>query len=359
MRAPLAFLLLLGLGAGASAGLGQTARGTTGNGASVPGAVPGPAQGSGGSAPEQVRSLSLPVSLSGSLPGVSAPAPVPRQDVALAAPAVAPLTPAPLGQEAPPVGAAGPVGAAALQAENTALREENSRLRRSLQEKSAFVSKAVHDLKNPLTPLEGYAEMLLSNPKEPPGPDQRRHGEAILRASKRLQVILNDLLDYMRAGSEAPLRRAPVDLGSLLSQAAESLAEAARRRGVTLRLELPKDKAVISGDTGLLQRLVENLASNGVKYNKEGGSLLLSVQPAPGGYALVFSDSGRGIAEDDLPRLFAPFFRSDQARDQPGTGLGLSSVKAAAERHGGRVEVESALGRGTTFRVFLPERPRD
>lgn len=162
--------------------------------------------------------------------------------------------------------------------------------------------------------------------------------------------------------ADAPLNPARLDLAELARETASDLrrTKPAVWRNVTIELSIPESAAFVTADRGLLERLLFNLGSNGIKYNRKDGRLVIGLRPAPGGYEVTFADEGEGIAPEDLARLSTPYFRTDAARRSgvEGTGLGLASVKAAVEKHGGRLSVKSELGQGTTFTVFLPEHPR-
>lgn len=236
------------------------------------------------------------------------------------------------------------------------LRRENAELSARLEEKSRFVAKAVHDLRNPLSVILGYAQIGLMV-KEIPSAKQTRALEAITASGKRLDLLITDIMELSRAESaEAPLLRTPLDLAQLMRSAARNLEAQASLRGIRIELSVP-EKAPFQGDPKLLLRMIENLAGNGVKYNKDGGVLRLGVETRPAGYALLFSDDGVGIPPEELPQLFKPFFRASTSAGIIGTGLGLAGVKAIVDRHKGVVSVKSEPGAGTRFTVILPQTP--
>lgn len=233
------------------------------------------------------------------------------------------------------------------------LRRENAELNARLEEKSRFFAKAVHDLRNPLSVVLGYAQIGLMD-KEAPSFKQTRALEAITTSGKRLDLLISDILELSRAQSgEVPLRRAPLDIARLLREAARGLEAQAALRGIRIELSAP-EQAPFKGDPQLLLRMIENLAGNGVKYNKDGGTLRMSLEVRPACYALIFSDDGVGIPPEELPNLFKPFFRASTSAGVPGTGLGLAGVKAVVDRHKGTVSVKSEPGAGTRFTVILP-----
>jgi signal transduction histidine kinase len=243
-----------------------------------------------------------------------------------------------------------------LQARLAGLAAENAALREKLEAQDRFIKTAVHDLNNPLTMIDGHLQILLME-KDNLTPRQKADAEKALNGTRRLGGLIRAILDFARSGaSEAALKRSPLDLAALLRETADGMSARAAERRVAIELNLPASGAVVSADADLMRRLVENLVSNGIKYNKEGGRLALGLRQAEGGWELSFADEGIGIAAEDLPKLFGPFFRADNVRGKiAGNGLGLASARNIAQRHGGRIEVDSVPGRGTTFRVFIPQ----
>ncbi|MBI5597613.1 MAG: ATP-binding protein [Elusimicrobia bacterium] len=145
-----------------------------------------------------------------------------------------------------------------------------------------------------------------------------------------------------------------------MTELSENAALAAQETGVTVEVEVPAGLPPLPADRALLWRAFEHLLANGIKYNKPGGRLRVCAAQEAGRFVFTFADEGIGISPQDRPNIFTRFFRSAAVRDSiPGSGLGLSLVKAVVERHDGTVGVESEPGRGATFLVELPEaRPR-
>jgi len=219
-----------------------------------------------------------------------------------------------------------------------------------------FVVNASHELKTPVTAIQTLGEAIgVTLPGDP-----ERATSLIRRLndeSERLARLVNELLDLRRLEMAGPLERVPVDLAEVVRVVVAEQLPRAESRGVMLALEAP-ESAPVAGVKADLEAVVKNLVSNAVKYNREGGSVDVSLATETGGGAriLTVADTGIGIRHQDLPRIFERFYRVDTARSRStgGTGLGLSIVRHAVERHGGSVQVESALGEGTTFRVTLP-----
>ncbi|MCG8459514.1 MAG: ATP-binding protein, partial [Holophagales bacterium] len=179
----------------------------------------------------------------------------------------------------------------------------------------------------------------------------------ILEQCSRLEALLGDLLALARLESRGEEQRPePVDLARAARQAVEALAESARQRNVALELSLPDHLPRVPGRPEELLRLLLNLIENGIKYNRAGGRVLVTLTAGPGEVVLEVRDGGIGIPENALERIFERFYRVDKgrAREQGGTGLGLAIAKHTVRAHGGRIEVESTLGKGSTFRAHLP-----
>jgi two-component system phosphate regulon sensor histidine kinase PhoR len=239
---------------------------------------------------------------------------------------------------------------------------DTTELTRLTRVRSEFVANVSHELKTPLSAIRGYAETLGDGALDEP-PTARRFVDRILEQCRRLQALLDDLLTLSRLESpDVPVERRPVDLRRVVERSLETAAGRARERGVELAAELPDPDRPIAfeGDANNLERLLLNLLDNAIKYNRPGGDVTVRLEAEEGedGPEVVLSvtDTGLGIPASALPRIFERFYRVDKgrARDEGGTGLGLAIVKHVAQSHGGRVEVESAPGVGSTFRVHLP-----
>lgn len=247
------------------------------------------------------------------------------------------------------------------------LRERERALNAELRDVSDYrremVRTLAHELRNPVSVLFSHLELLgLETHSE----ESRRSLEAVGRAARRIEDMVADLMTL--ASVSDPDRGAgleEVDLSALVRDTSDFLVPMATRAGVELRTVVADD-LVVTGETAGLQRMVSNLLSNGVKYTPEGGRVDLDVSPATvggvEGVLLTCSDTGIGIAPAELDKVFTPFFRSSspEARRRPGTGLGLAIIERVVTGHDGTVEVESVLGDGTTFTVWLPARgPRE
>lgn len=215
-----------------------------------------------------------------------------------------------------------------------------------------FVAAASHELKTPVASIQAAAETLSHALDEDPEAAHRFVGH-LIRDSERLSRIVRDLLDLSRLESERASFE-PVRLDALAREELDRMNE--RIREAALSLEVEATPVTVNGSGEDLALLVSNLLDNAVRYTRPGGRIRVEVSPRNADARISVSDSGIGIPARDLPRIFERFYRVDRARsrDTGGTGLGLAIVKHVAEQHGGRIEAQSELGRGTTFVVTLP-----
>nr|WP_246283696.1 HAMP domain-containing sensor histidine kinase [Nocardioides perillae] len=241
---------------------------------------------------------------------------------------------------------------------DTRLLERERRLVAELQAvdryRAQLVSTVAHELRTPLSAIVGHSELALDRDGLDAG--TRDALTAVQRSAGRIDGLVRDLLALSRAGDpQAEVERLPVDLRAVVDDVHDLLGLAAAEQGVELVVE-GDPAAVVPGDATLLDRVVQNLVGNAVKYSPGGGRVTVSLRRGGGEVALAVADEGIGIAADELDRLFGEFYRSGDpaARAQPGTGLGLAIVERIVARHGGRVTVTSQPGRGSTFTVHLP-----
>jgi PAS domain S-box-containing protein len=222
------------------------------------------------------------------------------------------------------------------------------------QMKSEFVATVSHDLRAPLTFMRGYATMLpmvgTLNEK------QREFGDKIIGGVQQMTVLIDDLLDLGRIEAGVGLSRGPVRMNTIIAEVVESLLPIAANKGLRLEMDVPAAMPSLSGDATLLRQAVANLVDNAIKYTPAGGQVRLRASMEGGQFRFEVADSGQGIAPTDQTRLFEKFFRVRQrgSTQVKGSGLGLAIVKSIVERHGGRVWVESKLGKGSTFYFSLP-----
>ncbi|WP_461189265.1 ATP-binding protein [Arthrobacter sp. Z4-13] len=220
----------------------------------------------------------------------------------------------------------------------------------ALTAKDDFVSSVSHEFRTPLTSILGYVEILLDDE-----PDETQRGmlEIIRRNSERLLTLVSDLLST-RNGQLIVSPHA-VDVADLVRSSVSSALPKADASGVVLAADTPEQlEAHLDG--ARISQVLDNLVSNAIKYSPDGGNVLVSLAQEDGHLACRVSDTGMGMTPEDASEVFAKFFRTSSVRRTaiPGVGLGLPISKAIVEAHGGTIEVESALGKGTTFTFRVP-----
>ena len=227
-------------------------------------------------------------------------------------------------------------------------------LKRAEGIRSEFTANVSHELKTPLTSIKGFTDMLSSGMVASPE-DQKRFITMIGVEVDRLIDLINDILKLSELESVAIEQcEETTDILPAAREAAELLAPAAKAAGVVLTVQ--GGGAVAAVPRGRLKELLINLMENGVKYNEPGGSVAVSVSQEDGHSLITVTDTGIGIPEEAQKRVFERFYRVDKgrARKNGGTGLGLAIVKHIVQLYGGSVELESQVGKGSTFRVTLP-----
>jgi signal transduction histidine kinase len=225
---------------------------------------------------------------------------------------------------------------------------------RSLEQvKSQFMRKTSHELRSPVGAVQSLLKAA-GGQMAPDAPGRELVDRAVRRSESMLDLI-DDLLRYSRLQSATVLDRfEPVELAEIVQAASDLFRTQAEEKQV--HLEVRAESAVVSGVRDSLTDAVNNLLSNAIRYTPAGGRVSVECGCQGGRAALAVSDSGIGIPKDELPRLFEEFFRGQNAKKtvQHGTGLGLTIVKRVVDLHGGHIDVESEVGRGTTFRIRLP-----
>ena len=214
-----------------------------------------------------------------------------------------------------------------------------------------FVAMVVHDLKNPVLAIEVAARLL--HGRDATEEERRGYLEGITEEAAHLRGIIRDLTDDIQvANGRFSIHKDEVDLGALVKQFTQARCPAFRTHEIVVKAD---EGCIIQGDARRIERVVMNLLSNAVKYSPDNTRVTLRVRKDDSQVVLTVSDQGPGIAKDDLGVLFQPFGRGRSADAlAEGTGMGLYVVKQIVEAHDGRIDVQSELGHGATFRVRLP-----
>ena len=253
-----------------------------------------------------------------------------------------------------------PIGVSAVARDFTERQRAEVELERAREEadrvKAEFFALVSHDLRTPLTSIKGYSELLRNADADTPQELQDRFLDVITRSTVRLERLVDDLLFVAQIESGGfTVEKNAVDLNKLLADCVEAAKPNAHEKDIELTLDA-EQVTDCSGDNHRLAQLVDNLISNAVKYTPEGGYVKTRLHRADHRATIEIQDSGIGIPTTEHGLVFDRFFRASTATrgEFAGVGLGLTIVKAITEAHGGRVEIESEEGEGTTFRVELP-----
>jgi len=229
--------------------------------------------------------------------------------------------------------------------------KETDRLRREL------VSNVSHDLRTPLASMHGYVETLLLKNDSLSEAERLRYLEITRKHSLRLRQLIGDLFELSKLDSasvEPTLET--FSLAELLQDVTQEFELEAQNKAVAIAVQSPPSAVLVHADIGLIQRVLENLLRNALKYTPAGGSITISLDPQPGRVAVAVADTGCGIPNGDLDRIFDRFYRSEQGEEgrSNSAGLGLAIVKRILDLHGSRITVSSAPNEGTRFEFDIP-----
>jgi signal transduction histidine kinase len=248
-----------------------------------------------------------------------------------------------------------------VQEKNRLLEQANRELREANELKGAFIKVASHELRTPLTIVCGLAELAAANPQTPPS---RSWIEQAHHASQRLRQRVDQIVEFLQTETFGrTMAKRDVDFGDLVVGAGEEVRGFICQRKQRLILDVPPDLGTLNVDPDKIHDSIVQLLVNAVKFTPDGGTIALSARRTSQTAEIVVSDSGTGIEPECLPHVFDPFFtRFDVSHHRSGTyefnrrglGLGLPVAKAFVEMHGGKVNVESAIGQGTTVTISLP-----
>ena len=229
------------------------------------------------------------------------------------------------------------------------------------QNKSAFLANMSHELRTPLNAIIGFSEVLLQGIFGQINDKQREYLSDVLSSGKHLLSLINDILDLSKVeAGRMELELSKFSLPAALESCLTLLRERALRSGITLQANMPDDLPPISADERKVRQVLLNLLTNAVKFTPDGGSVGVTAQLEGGDVRVSVRDSGIGIAAEDQAKVFEEFRQVGREHSREGTGLGLTLTKRFVELHGGRIWVESTLGKGSTFSFTLPlKRPAE
>jgi len=222
--------------------------------------------------------------------------------------------------------------------------------------KNDFLSNISHEMRTPLASIIGFSETIVSDP-EMSKESKVEFSNLILKEGKRLSNLINDVLDLTKIeGDGIVLNRSYFDIIKLLNEVVEENRKAIKGKKLTLTYDVPVEEIVINGDEERLKLIFRALLNNSIKFTPVGGRITISGQSLYKEFEIIFTDTGVGIPEKDLPNIFQKFYRVNRPGTEiPGTGLGLVFVKQIVDLHKGLITVESEIDKGTSFVIKLPK----
>lgn len=238
---------------------------------------------------------------------------------------------------------------------NRLRKEEVKRLVQLNAMKDQFVGTVSHDLRNPITSILGYSD-LLKNILADQDEQTLNFLERIQRNAHHMLDMINDLLDIAKIEAGLEINLEPVNFTDFLSEQLENYEMSANQKGIKLVYPTPETDSIVQIDPNRFKQVIGNLLSNAIKYTLSEGQVRVSVLEVIGQVIIEIQDTGLGMPEADIPHLFDKFFRVENEThlNEEGTGLGLSIVKAVVEAHHGTITVDSELGKGSCFQISLP-----
>jgi PAS domain S-box-containing protein len=238
-----------------------------------------------------------------------------------------------------------------------ALRQAQEEAERANRVKSQFLASMSHELRTPLNAILGFSELLSDDATGRfDEATRRRFLDQIHSSGVHLLQLINDILDLSKVeAGQMELQLRPIELGSLIDEARATVEPLAQSKAISLSVD-PGPELQLIADAAKVKQMLLNLLSNAIKFTSDGGRIQIRARRVDSWVEIAVSDTGIGIAAEDLGRLFTEFQQLDAgpARQQEGTGLGLALTRRFAELHGGQVIVESVLGKGSTFTLRLP-----
>lgn len=224
------------------------------------------------------------------------------------------------------------------------------------REKSNLISMFAHDIKSSITIIGGFVLRLLKKRTQLDEEKQIKYLNIMKNETGKLSFLVNDFLEFSRLQTgRLKLDFSATSIDKELMELFDAYQEKAKESGVTLKLENEEALPIIEADTNRLRRVFTNLLDNAIKFSKKEGAITISTHETDQKVVVRVRDEGTGIDPGDLPYIFESFSRGKDAESKEGFGLGLATVKAIVEAHGGSVLVESELGKGSVFEVILPK----
>ena len=232
--------------------------------------------------------------------------------------------------------------------------QDYTRMKRLETVRRDFVSNVSHELRTPLASLKALTETVQETALDDPPAAKRFLAQMSVEIDNMTQLV-QELLDLSKIESgRVPLERTYISPWEMIQPAAERMRIQAERSGLSLTVDCPEDLPRVLVDRGRMEQVLVNLIHNAIKFTPPGGSIQVRAWAQDKDVVLAIADTGTGIADEDLQRIFERFYKADRARSGGGTGLGLSIARHLVESHGGRIWAESEVGKGSTFFIAIP-----
>jgi signal transduction histidine kinase len=241
----------------------------------------------------------------------------------------------------------------------TTIEADMEKLTEAERMRKELVANVSHDLRSPLASIQGYLETILLKDQQLTPEERRRFLDISLKNTASLQRLVEELFELVKLDTrQVQLKHERFQLAELAQDAVLKLRPGADAAGVSLTVEGPRDLPLVSGDIGMVERVLTNLIENAVRYTPAGGSVQVALSPRAGAVEVSVVDTGSGIGPEDLPHIFDRFYRVDRSRDRSrgGAGLGLAIAREIVELHGSSLSVMSRVNGGTRFKFTLGTR---
>jgi two-component system phosphate regulon sensor histidine kinase PhoR len=246
--------------------------------------------------------------------------------------------------------------AALLKRQAQELEEANEKLRELDRMKSNFLSNVSHELRTPLTAIKGFAETIIRD-KNMPEESRREFMEVIREDSEKLAVLIDRLLNLSRLEiGRVKLKKENIDLLTLTREVVESFGTQARLKELDFKADLPQELGPLYADPENIKEVLMQLLDNAIKYTEKGGKVGILLRDKGSEVVIAVSDTGAGIPDNEISHIFDMFYKVEKPTEQVGgIGMSLALVKYIVEGHGGRVQAESEVGKGSKFSFSLPK----